>query len=100
MDMILYPLIFCYVYLPLQIFNPIAIFKVDPPPMKQLLSLACFVLYMHNIKQPPLEVKITSSNGSGEKVLIKALTAIVSREGNKKSPTKKIDLSSTEGPWL
>ena len=58
------------------------------------------MLYMHNIGQPPLEVKITSSNTSGEKVLIKALTAIVSREGNKKIPTRKIDLSSSEGPWL
>jgi hypothetical protein len=88
------------VYLPLHILDPIVNFQVDPSSMKQLLSFACFMLYMHNIGQPPLEVKITSSNASGEKVLIKALTAIVSREGNKKIPTRKIDLSSSEGPWL
>jgi hypothetical protein len=35
---------------------------------------------------------------SGEKVLVKALTAIVNREGNKKKPLRKIYLSSYEYP--
>jgi hypothetical protein len=48
----------------------------------------------------PSEVRITSSNTSGEKVLIKALASIVNREGNKKTPFRRINLCSSEYPWL
>jgi hypothetical protein len=41
---------------------------------------------------------MNSPKASGEKVLVKALTAIVNREGNKKAPLKKINLSSFEYP--
>jgi hypothetical protein len=53
---------------------------------------------MHSIAQSPVDVKITSPRTSGEKVLIKALTAIVNREGNKKTPLRKINLASFEYP--
>jgi hypothetical protein len=39
-----------------------------------------------------------SPTTSGEKVLVKALTAIVNREGNKKQPLRKINVSSFEYP--
>jgi hypothetical protein len=68
--------------------------------MKKLLSVFCCVLYMHSIAQTPLEVSIVSQKTSGEKVLIKALAAIVNREGNKKTPYRKINLCSSESPWL
>ena len=42
------------------------------------------------IKQKGVEV--------GEKVLVKAITAIVNREGKKKQPLRKINLSSFEYP--
>jgi hypothetical protein len=53
---------------------------------------------MHCISQSPLDVRMSSPGTSGEKVLVKALTAIVNREGNKKAPLKKINLSSFEYP--
>jgi hypothetical protein len=53
---------------------------------------------MHSIAQAPLDVRISSPKTSGEKVLVKALTAIVNREGNKKTPLRNINLSSFEYP--
>jgi hypothetical protein len=41
---------------------------------------------------------MSSSGSSGEKVLVKALTAIVNREGNKKTPRRNINLFSYEYP--
>jgi hypothetical protein len=66
--------------------------------MKKLLSVFCCFLYMRSISQPSLDVRMSSSRTSGEKVLVKALTAIVNREGNKKIPRKKINLFSYEYP--
>jgi hypothetical protein len=53
---------------------------------------------MRSVSQPSMDVRISSSKASGEKVLVKALTAIVNREGNKKTPRKKINFSSYEYP--
>jgi hypothetical protein len=53
---------------------------------------------MHSFSQSPLDVRISTQKIPGEKVLIKALAVIVNPEGNKKSPTRKINLSSTECP--
>jgi hypothetical protein len=53
---------------------------------------------MHNITQAPLNVTASSPRPMGEKVLVKALTAIVNREGNRKTPLRKINLSSFEFP--
>ena len=66
--------------------------------MKKLLSVFCCYLYIHSIAQSPLDVKITSPRTSGEKVLVKALTAIVNREGSKKTPIRKTNLASFEYP--
>jgi hypothetical protein len=53
-------------------------------------------MYVHSISQTPIVV--SSPKTSGEKVLVKALTALVNREGNKKTPLRKINLSSFEYP--
>jgi hypothetical protein len=66
--------------------------------MKKLLSVFCCLLYMRSISQASLDVTTGPAGTSGEKVLVKALTAIVNREGNKKTPLRKIHLSSYEYP--
>ena len=55
---------------------------------------------MQSIVKNPSEVRITSSKTSGEKTLVKALAAIVNRDGNKKKFYRKITLSSSEPPWI
>jgi hypothetical protein len=77
-----------------------AILLFDPPLMKKLLSVFCCILYFHSMAQSPLDIKVTSPKTSGEKMLIKALTAIANREGNKKVPFKRINPVSSEGPYL
>lgn len=66
--------------------------------MKKLLSIICCFLYMRCIGQAPLDIMVSSPKTAGEKVLVKALTAIVNREGNKKAPFRKMNLSSYEYP--
>jgi len=66
--------------------------------MKKLLSVFCCILYLRSVSQPSVDVRMSSSTASGEKVLVKALTAIINREGNKKHPLRKINLSSYEYP--
>lgn len=68
--------------------------------MKKLLSISCLVLCMHTFGKAPSEVTKASSKASGEKVLVKALTALVNREGNKKIRSKRIELPSCEFPWI
>jgi len=74
----------------------IFILAVDPT-MKKLVTIFCCILYMRGISQPSMNVQTTSTS-SGEKVLVKAITAIVNREGKKKQPLRKINLSSFEYP--
>jgi len=51
------------------------------------------------MSQTPIDLALTlPKNASGEKVLVKALTAIVNREGNKKRPIQKINIASFEYP--
>ena len=68
--------------------------------MKKLLSISCLVLCMHTFGKAPSEVTKASSKASGEKVLVKALTALVNREGNKKRQFKTNDIIPTESPWI
>jgi hypothetical protein len=56
-------------------------------------------MYMHCFGSTS-EVTITPAKASGEKVLVKALAAIVNREGKKKTPFRRINLCSSELPWL
>ncbi|HEV8286049.1 MAG TPA: hypothetical protein VGQ09_17190 [Chitinophagaceae bacterium] len=67
--------------------------------MKKLLSIFCCVLYMHSIGKTS-ELRISSTKLSGEKVLVKALAAIVNREGKKKTPFRRVNLCSSESPWV
>ena len=63
------------------------------------MSVFCCYLYIHCMSQTPIDLALTlPKNASGEKVLVKALTAIVNREGNKKRPMQKINLASFEYP--
>jgi hypothetical protein len=60
--------------------------------MKKLLSVLCFVLYLQGIAQPPIDARLSALKSPGKKELIKALLAIVDREGQKKSPVKRAQL--------
>ena len=63
------------------------------------MSVFCCYLYIHCMSQTPIDLAVTLPKGaSGEKVLVKDLTAIVNREGNKKKKQQKINLSSFEYP--
>jgi hypothetical protein len=64
--------------------------------MKETLSLFCCILYMHSISVASPDIKITPQKVSGEKVLVKALAAIVNREGKKKMPYRRVNLSLSE----
>jgi hypothetical protein len=68
--------------------------------MKKLLSVYCCVLCFRSFQTVPSELANSSLKRSGEKVLVKALTALVNREENKKLRSRRIDLSSSESPWL
>jgi hypothetical protein len=67
--------------------------------MKKLLSIFCCIFYMHSIGNVS-EARMTSPKASGEKVLVKALAAIVNRDEKKKNPLRRINLCSSELPWL
>ncbi|MFL5773595.1 MAG: hypothetical protein ACJ75F_10580 [Flavisolibacter sp.] len=66
--------------------------------MKKLLSIVCCVLYMHSFSQPSPEPVNRGPKTGDEKVLIKALATIVNPEGNKRTPSKNIQLSPNERP--
>jgi hypothetical protein len=68
--------------------------------MKKLVAVFCSVLYMHSMGQSQVDVRITATKTSGEKVLVKALAAIVNREGKKRTPLKRMYISPSEYPWL
>ncbi|MBL7743777.1 MAG: hypothetical protein JNN00_09925 [Chitinophagaceae bacterium] len=65
-----------------------------------MLSIFCCVLYMRSVSQVSADIRVVSPRTSGERVLVKALTAIVNRHGQKKRPARKIDLPSSESPWM
>jgi hypothetical protein len=51
------------------------------------------------MSQTPIDLAVTlPKTASGEKVLVKALTAIVNREGNRKRPVQKMNFASFEYP--
>src|SRR5947207_4374444 len=56
--------------------------------MKKLLSLYCCILCIHSFRAIPTEAS-SSSRTSGERILVKALSALVNREGNKKATQEK-----------
>jgi len=64
--------------------------------MKKLLSAFCCALCIHTFGNTSSDVAFSSLKSSGEKQLLKALTAIVNREDNKKKPAKK-DLKISSG---
>ncbi len=68
--------------------------------MKKLVSIFCCALCMHSITKAPSDLRVVSPKPSGEKVLIKALTALVNREENKKLSSRRIHIPSKESLWL
>ncbi|MBL7740517.1 MAG: hypothetical protein JNK14_14965 [Chitinophagaceae bacterium] len=68
--------------------------------MKKLLSIICCVLYMRSVAHSSTDIRISSPKSSGEKVLVKAISAIINREGRKKGPVKKVNLPSSGYPWV
>ena len=64
--------------------------------MKKLLSFFCCLLYMHSISVASPDIRITPQKVAGEKVIVKALAAIVNREGKKRVPHKRINVPSSE----
>jgi hypothetical protein len=53
---------------------------------------------MHSFSQPSIESKNNGQKPADEKVLIKALAVIVNPEGNKRTPSKNIQLTPNERP--
>jgi hypothetical protein len=51
---------------------------------------------MHSISIASADVRITPQKVSGEKVLVKALTALVNREGKKKKPLRRTNICLSE----
>jgi hypothetical protein len=69
--------------------------------MKKLLTIFCCVLYLHGIGQLPADLRVNrSSRSNGERSLVKALAAIVNRDGKKKMPVRRIVLPPQESPWI
>jgi hypothetical protein len=68
--------------------------------MKKLLAAGCCVLFIHNFSQVSVGNELLEQKAAGQKVLIKAITAIVNTEGNKKAPQKRVCITSAEGPWF
>ncbi|MER3497251.1 MAG: hypothetical protein C4308_00745 [Chitinophagaceae bacterium] len=68
--------------------------------MKKLLSISCLYFCLHSIGQPPAELTKATLKTSGEKQLIKALLSLVNREGNKKIVFRRMEVYSSEMPWL
>jgi hypothetical protein len=79
----------CKLGIPLLSYHPIH-------TMKKILSVFCCVLYMHSISNATPDMKAIPKRISGEKVLVKALAAIVNREGKKKTPLRRVNLSLSE----
>jgi hypothetical protein len=66
--------------------------------MKKLLSAYCCVLCFHSFRAIPTEQMNSSFRTSGERTLVKALSALVNREGNQKVRSRRVDLSSSGFP--
>jgi hypothetical protein len=69
--------------------------------MKKLVTIFCCILYLHCVGQSPADFRASRfSRGSGERSLVKALAAIVNRDGKKKMPVRRIVLTPAECPLL
>lgn len=68
--------------------------------MKRLLSVYCCILCFHSVKMIPSELPDSSSRISGEKLFVKALSALVNREENKKVRPQRANQSSFESFWF
>ncbi|HEY0432679.1 MAG TPA: hypothetical protein VGC95_02330 [Chitinophagaceae bacterium] len=67
--------------------------------MKQIVSAYCCFLCFHSVRAVPGELAGGSSRTSGEKVIVKALSALVNRDGNQKIKSRRVELSASEWPW-
>jgi hypothetical protein len=51
---------------------------------------------MHSLSSASPGIRATPQQASGEKVLVKALTALVNREGKKKKPLRRVNFLLSE----
>lgn len=64
--------------------------------MKRILSIICCIVCINSFSQSPINAEAGTPKTSGERVLIKAIAAIVNPEGNKKTPVKTTCVYSLE----
>jgi hypothetical protein len=65
--------------------------------MKKLVAAICCILALQSFSQVKPEAG-TSVKAEGRRVLIKALAVIVNTEGNRKMPSKRVNLPNSERP--
>ena len=66
--------------------------------MKKLVAAWCCVLFLQSFSKVSTEDDQTEQKTTGQKVLIKAILAIVNTEGNKKLPPRRVFIASSEPP--
>jgi len=65
--------------------------------MKKLVAAYCCILFLQSFSKVSPTTD-SSEKTTGKKVLVKAIAIIVSTEANKKYPTRKIFVASSELP--
>jgi hypothetical protein len=66
--------------------------------MKKLFAGLCCILFLRNFSRASVDQATGSEKAAGQKMLIKAITAMVNTEGNKKAPAKTIHVFSSDCP--
>jgi hypothetical protein len=68
--------------------------------MKKLLAGYCCILFLQSFSQFSTEFVSGSEKAAGQKYLIKAISAIINTEGNKKAPAKALNVFAAGSPEL
>jgi hypothetical protein len=66
--------------------------------MKKLLAGYCCILFLQSFSQFSTEFVSGSDEAAGQKYLIKAISAIINTEGNKKAPSKAMNVFASDRP--
>ena len=67
--------------------------------MKKLVAAGCCILFLQNFSRVSTD-GIAEEKSNGQKILVKAIAVIVNTESNKKLPSKRIFVASSEPPWF
>ncbi|MGZ5220124.1 MAG: hypothetical protein ACXWV0_05880 [Flavisolibacter sp.] len=65
--------------------------------MKKLVAAGCCIFLLNTFSKVQPNTNIDNKN-NGQRVLIKAIAVIVNTESNKKLPSKRIFIASSEPP--